>query len=74
MALFSPAAAAMESFKGYNINILGDKFRSLEIIVNRDGEPNINIGLLFEGQVGTFKELPRAKELITEQDYLKLLQ
>lgn len=35
---------------------------------NRDGEPNINIGLNFIGPVGTFRELPQAEKM-TEGAY-----
>jgi hypothetical protein len=35
-------------------------------ILNRDGEPNVNIGLNFIGPCGTFRELPRAGEMNTQ--------
>jgi hypothetical protein len=31
--------------------------------LNRDGEPNINLGLNFIGPAGTFRELPKASEM-----------
>jgi len=37
--------------------------------LNRDGEPNVNIGLNFIGPAGTFRELPRASEM-TDQNYI----
>tara|TARA_R110002126_G_scaffold47605_3_gene133348 strand:+ start:3784 stop:3975 length:192 start_codon:yes stop_codon:yes gene_type:complete len=36
--------------------------------LNRDGEPNVNVGLNFIGPAGTFRELPKASE-ITDEDY-----
>lgn len=34
--------------------------------LNRDGEPNINLGLNFIGASGTFRELPKAAEMTPE--------
>lgn len=74
MALFNPSAFGMETFNNYNIKLMGNRFRNLEILANRDGEPNVNIGLHFEGKVGTFKEMPLATELKTVLDYEKILR
>jgi len=63
MTLFSPYRYKIEQFHGYNIAAMGNTFRSLEILENRDGEPNINLGLNFIGPCGTFRELPRASEV-----------
>lgn len=65
MALFSPYSVNVEKFQGYDITTMGDGFRNLEILVNRDGEPNLNIGLNFIGPCGTFRELPKASEMTT---------
>lgn len=75
MALFSPYRYGLERFNNYDINILGNSYRNLEILENRDGEPNINIGLNFIGPAGTFRELPRANEITKEQyNYASSLQ
>jgi len=58
IALFNPSAFGLEKFQGYDIAKLGNTFRNLEILVNRDGEPNVNLGLNFIGAAGTFRELP----------------
>lgn len=42
--------------------------------LNRDGEPNINLGLNFIGPSGTFRELPKSKEMNPAlYDYAKSL-
>lgn len=69
LALFNPSSFGLETFNGYNIKLLGNGFRNLEILANRDGEPNINIGLHFNGKIGTFQELPRAEDMKTVDDY-----
>jgi replicative DNA helicase len=69
MALFSPHAYHMKSFDGFDIGRLGDSFRSFEIIRDRDGETGVTVPLYFLGKVGTFIELPRSKELQTDEQY-----
>ena len=56
--LYSPFEDGTQSYKGYNIRVLKDGFRNFEILRNRDGQPNINIGLFYAGRVGTFYEMP----------------
>ena len=63
MTLFSPARYDIERFQNYNINSLSNTYRNLEILENRDGEPNVNVGLNFIGECGTFRELPKAAEM-----------
>lgn len=70
MALFDPSRYNLENFQNYDIRKLGNTYRNLEILANRDGEPNVNIGLNFIGPAGTFRELPRASE-ITDAQYVK---
>lgn len=63
MTLFSPHRYHVERFQNYNISKLHNTYRNLEILENRDGEPNVNIGLNFIGPAGTFRELPKASEI-----------
>lgn len=63
MTLFSPYSVGIEKFHQYDVARLGDSFRNLEILANRDGEPNINLGLNFIGPCGTFREMPKASEI-----------
>jgi hypothetical protein len=66
LALFSPYRYNIEQFQGYDITKLGNTYRNLEILENRDGEPNVNLGLNFIGPSGTFRELPKASETTTD--------
>jgi len=68
MTLFSPYRYKLEQFQGYNVAALGNSFRSLEILENRDGEPNVNLGLNFIGPCGTFRELPMSSEMNTARN------
>lgn len=66
MTLFSPYRYNMDSFQGYDVGRLGNSYRNLEILENRDGEPNINLGLNFIGPSGTFRELPKSDEMTAD--------
>lgn len=70
MTLFNPYQFQLDRFQSYNISNLGNSFRNMEILANRDGEPNVNLGLNFIGPCGTFRELPKASEM--NQDIEKL--
>ena len=59
IGLFSPARYEIEYHNGYNIAELGDYYRSLSILKNRDGEANIKVPLFFNGASDIFKELPK---------------
>lgn len=67
VALFSPARHELESFRGYNMTKLKDRFRSLGILKNRDGAADVRIGLQFVGEVGYFKEIPKSSAITDEQ-------
>jgi replicative DNA helicase len=57
-------------FKGYDISILKSWFRSIHLLKNRNSEPNKVIPLKFDGAVGTFTQLPEAKDM-TPEEYVK---
>lgn len=73
LALFSPQRYEIPSFRDYNIGQLRNRFRSLSILKNRDGEADKMLGLQFIGEVGGFSELPTGKEM-TENDYNRIKQ
>jgi replicative DNA helicase len=65
LTLFSPSRYEIPDFRGYNTAILKDRFRSLNVLKNRDGEADKSLGLVFIGEVGVFKELPKPTEMTT---------
>lgn len=71
LALFSPRRYEISPFKDYNIIKLRDRYRNLTILKNRDGEADINIGMRFLGEIGSFEELPKGSEM-TEYDYTSI--
>lgn len=66
LSLFAPHRSKISKyplFEGYNINEMGDKYRELSIILNRDGGSFTNVDLGFNGASGFFKELPKPDKI-----------
>ena len=59
LGLFSPARFGITEYFGYDITILKDHIRFLEVVVNRNGEMGGILPLWFDGAVCDFKELPK---------------
>lgn len=70
LALFYPFREKMTTYKGYDITVLEDKFRSVVILKNRFGSADLSVGLGFYGKIGYFRELPRGDQI---RDYFKYL-
>lgn len=63
LAIFNPNKQRLSSYNDYNIEILGDNFRSITVLKNRYGEVDIEVGCNFFGRVGMWHELPLAGEI-----------
>ena len=63
VGIFNPNKYEFSSYRNYDVGQLKDRSRFLNIVKNRDGEANKSLGMLFLGEVGYFKELPRAIEM-----------
>ena len=59
LGLFSPFRFGITEYFGYDITILKDHIRFLEVIVNRNGEMGGIIPLWFDGAVCDFREMPK---------------
>ena len=59
LGLFSPFRFGITEYFGYDITILKDHIRFLEVIVNRNGEMGGILPLWFDGAVCDFRELPK---------------
>ena len=59
LGLFSPFRFGITEYFGYDITILKDRIRFLEVITNRDGEMGGILPLYFDGAVCDFRELPK---------------
>lgn len=59
LGIFSPFKFGLKEYLGYPIDKFKDHFRTLEVLVNRDGELGGLIGLFFDGATSTWTELPK---------------
>jgi hypothetical protein len=59
LGLFSPFRFGLTEYFKYDITILKDRIRFLEVITNRDGEMGGILPLWFDGAVCDFRELPK---------------
>lgn len=62
LGIFAPDRHGIKHYKGYDISKLGDNYRNLSIIKNRDGLSNVNVGLYFNGAINYFREMPPWKD------------
>lgn len=67
LGLFAPVRFELPTYRGYNIGALQDNFRSLSILKYRNGNPNVHVGLYFDGAVNYFEELPQFKQMTAEK-------
>lgn len=56
--LFSPYKYKLSSYLSYDINQLGNRFRSLQVVKCRDGESDFAVPLKYIGEIGNLTELP----------------
>lgn len=70
ISIFNPHRERLSSHRGYDINTLGSRFRSITVLKNRYGESDVEVGVAFYGKCGLWKELPRADEIYDYDKYL----
>lgn len=76
VALFSPHRYKIAQYgasNGYNITRLKNRFISLSLLKNRDGEADKMLGLRFLGECGHFSEMPTEEDMKLEGAYEKVL-
>ena len=77
LGLCYPQAWSINEYRRYRIDELGNRFRGVKILKNRDGDADIVFGTKFIGEVGVFEELPPSvprfpgdtMPLMTDKDY-----
>lgn len=70
--LFAPDRYEISDHRGYDVKLMKDNYRSLSILKSRDGEPNLRMGLLFDGATNSIWELKKPGDM-TSADYKKAL-
>ena len=72
IGLFSPERLQIESYKGYNINLLGNYFRTFSVKINRNGSTSEDMPLYFIGDSCYFIQLPGPKDNRMKDIYRKV--
>lgn len=71
LGLFDPSRHDFETYGKYDIGLLGNNFRMLKILKDRDGIPNVRLPLYFDGAIDYFHELPRPDQMQPIYDVLR---
>lgn len=58
LAIYDPFKEGLKSYRGYNIDELNGTFRTCQVLKNRFGECDVEVGLNFFGGINYFMELP----------------
>jgi hypothetical protein len=62
LGITNPYSFEKPEYLNYDITTLKDKFRCLEVVLNRNGRANGLCPLLFDGAINAFKELPKPND------------
>lgn len=62
IGLFAPERYGIKKYNGYDIDIFQDNIRFLSVLKNRDGTPNKELALYYNGACSHFSELERPEE------------
>lgn len=66
-----PVAHKTDPKNTYNVEILGNRLRTMRLLKNNDGDFNFMVGMLFNGMNETFEELPAPKDERMDAVYAK---
>jgi len=73
IALYFPYREKIARCEGYPIqNVLKKKFRLIQVLKNRYGQSDVNIGSAFYGEISMFRDLPKPEEIGDYEPYLNL--
>lgn len=61
-SLFAPHKFKIENYKGYDLKLIGNNFRELEVLKTNDGFDNVSVPLFFDGAPEFFRELPHSEK------------
>lgn len=74
LALFHPFREKMAKCEQYNVKELKDRIRLLQVLKNRFGQSDKNLGLNFFGEVNYWRELPKPEEINDYEPFKYLIQ
>lgn len=75
LALFDPFKEGLKDYRGYNVEEMQGRFRVCQVLKNRFGECDVEVGLNFFGNINYFTELPTPDKIsdysvIATPDYI----
>lgn len=74
IALYFPYREKIARCAGYPIqSTLKKRFRLCQVLKNRYGQADVNIGLSFFGEIGMFRDMPLPVDIIDYEPYLNLI-
>lgn len=75
LGLYSPYKYNQKIYDGYDIGILGDYFRSLSVVEDREyGAAGLRCPLFFDGMTSTFEELPPSNYVAELNQFYNLIR
>lgn len=69
LALYNPYRDGLKTYKKYDISKLTNNFRSIQILKNRFGDCEVEVGLNFFGGINMFSELPLPDNIYDYEKY-----
>lgn len=69
LSILNPNRERLNTYNKYDISILGDTFRSITVLKNREGISDVEIGCNFFGRIGIWKELDKPENINDWEKY-----
>ena len=69
LGLFSPDRFGLPDYQGYDVTILKNHLRFLEVLANRNGQMGGLLPLWFDGDVCDFKQMPKSSIYYSDGKY-----
>ena len=63
LAIFSPNKAKLSTYKSYDIDLLGENFRSIFVLKSRYGEADVEDFIYYDGKCNKWVEMPAASSI-----------
>lgn len=69
LAVFDPFKEGIRNHRGYNVEEMAGRFRTCQVLKNRFGECDVEVGLNFFGEINYFMELPTPDKISNYTQY-----
>lgn len=70
IAIYDPSKMGQRSHRGYDVGAMPGRFRSCQVLKNRFGECDVEVGMNFFGEVNYFTEMPMPDKIHDYSVYL----